>query len=58
MLNGGIMEENLKKEQINVLMALALMKHLYNQQKISEKTYKKILSQYANKELADVEGLC
>lgn len=52
------MEENLKKEQINVLMALALMKHLYNQQKISEKTYKKILSQYANKELADVEGLC
>lgn len=58
MLNGGIMEENLKKEQLNVLMALALMKHLYNQQKISEKTYKKILSQYANKELADVESLC
>lgn len=52
------MANNIKKEQINTIMALALMKYLYNQQRISEKVYKKILSQYGNKELAEIESLC
>ena len=35
------MGSNITKEQINTTMALALMKHLYNQGKISEKfTYR------------------
>ena len=36
------MSSKITKEQINTTMALALMKHLYNQGKISEKVYKKI----------------
>jgi len=44
---------NITKEQINITMALALMKHLFNQGKISEKVYKKILSQYEKKGLAE-----
>jgi len=43
------MSEKITKEQINVTMALALMKYLYNQGKISEKVYKKILDKYEKK---------
>jgi len=43
------MSEKITKEQINLIMALALMKHLYNQGKISEKVYKKILDKYEKK---------
>ena len=38
---GENMGSNITKEQINITMALALMKHLFNQGKISEKVYKK-----------------
>lgn len=55
---GGNMGSNITKEQINTTMALALMKHLYNQGKISEKVYKKILSQYGKKGLADSRTSC
>lgn len=50
---GGNMSSNITKEQINTTMALALMKHLFNQGKISEKVYKKILSKYEKKGLAE-----
>ena len=53
---GGNMGSNISKEQINTTMALALMKHLYNQGKISEKVYKKILSQYGKKGLQNQKG--
>ena len=43
------MGEKITKEQINLIMALSLMKHLYNQGKISEKVYKKILDKYEKK---------
>ena len=46
------------KEQINMTMALALMKHLYNEGKISEKVYKKILDQYGTKALAKSNQSC
>lgn len=55
---GGNMGSNITKEQINTTMALALMKHLYNQGKISEKVYKKILSQYEKKGLAESKSSC
>lgn len=55
---GGNMGSNITKEQINTTMALALMKHLYNQGKISEKVYKKILSQYEKKGLAEAKSSC
>jgi len=55
---GGNMSSNITKEQINITMALALMKHLYNEGKISEKVYKKILSQYGKKGLAESKSLC
>ena len=55
---GGNMGSNITKEQINTTMALALMKHLYNQGKISEKVYKKILSQYEKKGLAESKISC
>lgn len=55
---GGNMGSNITKEQINTTMALALMKHLYNQGKISEKVYKKILSQYEKKGLAESKRSC
>lgn len=55
---GGNMCSNMTKEQINTTMALALMKHLYNQGKISEKVYKKILSQYGKKGLAESKRSC
>lgn len=50
------MGSNITKEQINTTMALALMKHLYNQGKISEKVYQKILSQYGKKGLQNQKG--
>lgn len=50
---GEKMSEKITKEQINVTMALALMKYLYNQGKISEKVYKKILDKYSKKSLAN-----
>lgn len=46
-------KNEITKEQINTTMALALMRYLYNQGKISEKVYKKILSQYGKKGLAE-----
>lgn len=49
------MSNNITKEQINTIMALALMKQLLNQGKISEKVYKRILSQYEDKALAEVK---
>lgn len=52
------MNTEITKEQINTTMALALMKHLYNQGKISEKVYKKILSKYEKKGLAESKGSC
>lgn len=52
------MSSNITKEQINITMALALMKHLYNEGKISEKVYKKILSQYGKKGLAESKNSC
>lgn len=55
---GGNMGSNITKEQINTTMALALMKHLYNQGKISEKVYKKILLQYEKKGLEKSKNLC
>lgn len=55
---GGSMDSKITMEQINTTMALALMKHLYNQGKISEKVYKKILSQYEKKGLAESKSSC
>ena len=55
---GGNMSSNITKEQINTTMALALMKHLFNQGKISEKVYKKILSKYEKKGLAESNNSC
>lgn len=55
---GGNMGSNITKEQINTTMALALMKHLFNQGKISEKVYKKILSKYEKKGLAESKNSC
>lgn len=52
------MDNKITMEQINTTMALALMKHLYNQGKISEKVYKKILSQYEKKGLAESKSSC
>lgn len=52
------MGDNVTKEQINTTMALALMKHLYNQGKISEKVYKKIVSRYEKKGLAEAKSSC
>jgi uncharacterized membrane protein len=52
------MSSNITKEQINTTMALALMKHLFNQGKISEKVYKKILSKYEKKGLAESNNSC
>lgn len=49
------MVSNITEEQINIIMALALMKHLFNQGKISEKVYKKILTQYEKKGLENKE---
>jgi hypothetical protein len=45
------METNLSKEDINLITALALMKHLFNQGKISERVYKKIWNIYSKKGL-------
>lgn len=53
---GEKMDIKITKEQINTIMALALMKHLFNQGKISEKVYKKILAKYANKGLAELNN--
>jgi hypothetical protein len=50
------MDTGITKEQINITMALALMKHLFNQGKISERVYKKILAQYGNKGLAETKN--
>lgn len=52
------MDNSMTKEQINTTMALALMKHLFNQGKISEKVYKKILTKYGKKGLAETEKSC
>jgi len=41
----------ISREQINYTMALALMKFLFNQGKISERTYKTILKKYGKKGL-------
>lgn len=46
------MDTKITNEKINVTMALALMKYLFNQGKISESVYKKILDQYGKKGLA------
>lgn len=50
------MDIKITKEQINTTIALALMKHLFNQGKISEKVYKKILAKYGNKGLAELNN--
>lgn len=55
---GENMGNNITKEQINITMALALMKHLFNQGKISEKVYKKILTKYEKKGLAEPKNSC
>ena len=52
------MGNEITKEQINMMMALALMKYLYWEGKISEKVYKKILSKYGEKGLADIKNRC
>lgn len=52
------MSSEITREQINTTMALALMRYLYNQGKISEKVYKKILVQYGKKGLAEAENSC
>lgn len=53
---GEKMDIKITKEQINTTIALALMKHLFNQGKISEKVYKKILAKYGNKGLAELNN--
>lgn len=55
---GENMSSEITREQINTTMALALMRYLYNQGKISEKVYKKILVQYGKKGLAEAENSC
>lgn len=47
------MSKCVTKEQINTTMALALMRYLYNQGKISEKVYKKIVENYSKKALEE-----
>ena len=49
------MGKNITKEQINTTMALALMRYLYNQGKISEKVYKKIVENYSKNALAEIK---
>ena len=58
MKKGENMGNEITKEQINMMMALALMKYLYWEGKISEKVYKKILSKYGEKGLADIKNRC
>ncbi|MGN0265577.1 MAG: hypothetical protein ACI4DX_14585 [Oliverpabstia sp.] len=58
MKKGENMGNEITKEQINMMMALALMKYLYREGKISEKVYKKILSKYGKKGLADIKNSC
>lgn len=45
------MGEKENPEQINTMMALALMKHLYNEGKISENVYRKIVKKYGKKSI-------
>jgi hypothetical protein len=45
----ALMETNLSKEDINLIMALALIKHLFNQGKISELVYRNIKNDTLNK---------
>ncbi len=52
------MNIKMTKEQIDTIMALAMMKHLFNQGKISEKVYKRILANYGNKTLAEQGNKC
>lgn len=55
---GEKMNIKMTKEQIDTIMALAMMKHLFNQGKISEKVYKRILANYGNKTLAEQGNKC
>lgn len=52
------MEGKVTQEQINVTIALALMKYLYNNGEISEKVYKKIIQKYRKKGIANNSEVC
>lgn len=52
------MNIKMTKEQIDTIMALAMMKHLFNQGKISEKVYRRIVANYGNKTLAEQGNKC
>ena len=52
------MDRDRTKEHMNTTMAPLIMKHLFNQGKISEKVYKKILSKYEKKGLAESNNSC
>lgn len=52
------MDTKITKEQINTTMALALIKHLFNQGKISKRVYKNILNEYGKKGLEKHSNSC
>lgn len=52
------MKNDVTKEQINTTIALALMKHLYRKDEISEKVYRKILQQYGKKGIVIEREMC
>lgn len=52
------MKNEFTQEQINLTMALALMKYLYNNGKISENVYRKIIIKYGKKAIVNIEELC
>lgn len=52
------MKNQFTQEQINLTMALALMKYLYNNGKISENVYRKIIVKYGKKAIVNIEELC
>lgn len=52
------MKNEFTQEQINLTMALALMKYLYNNGKISENVYRKIIAKYGKKAIVNIEELC
>lgn len=52
------MKNEFTQEQINLTMALVLMKYLYNNGKISENVYRKIILKYGKKAIVNNKELC
>lgn len=49
------MKSSATKEEINVTIALCVMRHLYKEEKISKKVYQSIVKEYGSKGLANID---